>query len=835
MITALLLCSITYGQVATKGISAPVKGDPAQKTPANPSLKGNGDVFWSTTFGWRDASNPQGWSLPAGWGIVDEADLGNFWKWSEPGDSLGGCCSGTQTAPSHFVSRDDGYILVPADPYNNRDGITVTSEMNTHITTPPIDCSSKSSVVVKFNQYFRLCCNETFLLMLQVTNDNGVHWATYDCRFGMGANKITPLRYQSIEFNISDVAANLPNVQIRFYMQGPKYYFWMIDDLQLAEAYDNNLALEDYWADANVGAVDPVGNINYWPLSQMGMTDENGAKIGEYKFRGGILNMGKQDQEDQKLNMQIFRNGTEILNQNSPAKALWTLERDTLTLTDPFLATDYGDYQFKYTAVGDVTDESPKNNTSNVYFTVNDTLYHRADFTSEASSNGGGWVGGGNGGDMVGVGYDLTAPCEINSIYARIAGVTTSQNPQFQFSLFKYMAEGDEYVELINTDLVDATAEMVWTWQNLPVVKDGETEFLTPGFYIANVRMWGTADGDADGTNGISVGWDTDTKWSGSYSFLWRNVAATWWSIDKLNQIGIVINQTGAPTKSSVTFNVDMNLFIKAGEFNPGTDLVNVTGATPTWNATVAMADADGDGIYTATVDNLTVAGDLNYKYSINSKLEEYPMATNPNRIARVGYFNVFNDVYNYARPVFILNVDMNKQITAGTFIPGTDTVKVTGLVPIWPKKVNMTDTDGDGIYTYAVQGMPYNAAIDYKYSINSVPETFATRKVTLKYWNIRNDVFNEASSGVNPENLTSSFLVYPNPSTGSFNVSVTNTEATDFVITLTNINGQVVYQNTVKGVLTHQETIGNDLSKGMYFLSVNNGKEVKVQKVIVQ
>jgi hypothetical protein len=299
--------------------------------------------------------------------------------------------------------------------------------------------------------------------------------------------------------------------------------------------------------------------------------------------------------------------------------------------------------------------------------------------------------------------------------------------------------------------------------------------------------------------------------------------------------VGFNINSSGAPTQAPVTFNVDMNLFIKAGEFNPGTDLVNVSGVTPTWNTTIAMTDTDGDGFYTATVDNLTVAGDLNYKYSINSKSEEYPMTTNPNRIARVGYFNVFNDTYNYGRPVFILNVDMAKQITAGTFIPGTDTVKVTGLVPIWSKKVNMTDTDGDGIYTYAVQNLPYNAAIDYKYSINSVPETFATRKLTLKYWNIRNDMFNEASSGLNTGSLTSSFLVYPNPNSGSFNVTVSNTEATDLVIKLTNISGQVIYQNLVTNVTNHQETIGKDLPKGMYFLSVNNGKEIKVQKVVVE
>ncbi|MFA5814880.1 MAG: T9SS type A sorting domain-containing protein [Bacteroidales bacterium] len=58
---------------------------------------------------------------------------------------------------------------------------------------------------------------------------------------------------------------------------------------------------------------------------------------------------------------------------------------------------------------------------------------------------------------------------------------------------------------------------------------------------------------------------------------------------------------------------------------------------------------------------------------------------------------------------------------------------------------------------------------------------------------------------------------------------------ASDLVITLTNIQGQVIYQNKVAGTIDHQETIDNKLAKGLYFLSVNNGKEVKVQKIVVQ
>jgi hypothetical protein len=87
----------------------------------------------------------------------------------------------------------------------------------------------------------------------------------------------------------------------------------------------------------------------------------------------------------------------------------------------------------------------------------------------------------------------------------------------------------------------------------------------------------------------------------------------------------------------------------------------------------------------------------------------------------------------------------------------------------------------------------------------------------------------------VDPTSLVAGFNVYPNPTACAFTVEIANTTASDLTITLTNIQGQVVYQNRVANVIDHQETIDTELSKSLYFLTVNNGKEVKVQKVVVQ
>jgi len=182
----------------------------------------------------------------------------------------------------------------------------------------------------------------------------------------------------------------------------------------------------------------------------------------------------------------------------------------------------------------------------------------------------------------------------------------------------------------------------------------------------------------------------------------------------------------------------------------------------------------------------------------------------------------------------------MNKHIANGEFNPATGTVEVVGFTTTWTGPAAMTDAEGDGIYTATVAGLPVNRKIEFKYRVNGVEETYPTtgnlhRNYTVRYWNEINSRFNNGvTTGIPAEGLMASFSVYPNPTSGSFTVNIVNTVNSDLTISLTNIQGQVIYRNVVKKVLNHQETIDNQLATGLYFLTVNNGKEVKVQKVIV-
>jgi hypothetical protein len=701
--------------------------------------KGGGDVIWQTTFDWADESSPRGWTLPEGWVIKDVSDTGYPWMWIK--DTLKWGTNRRVNPPSFFATKADGFLSLPIQYYNYNDGVGGTVPADSYIETPKINCSAVSSVVVKFSQYWNLCClNErSGNLEMQVTTDNGEHLATYDLQFNIAANNGTPERYRHVEINISDVAAGSPNVQIRFYFHGGSYaYYWMIDDLQLVEGYANDLVLEDFWMDFDGGFGETVGQINYWPLSQMGMAGQPTGTVGANYLKAALLNRGGNDAEDARLEMKVLRNGTEILADVSPAKTIWTLERDTAKITEPFLATDYGDYRFDFNAISDNGEEVPVNNTVAMYFNVNDTLAHRADFTAEAGANTGGWVGGDNSGDMTGLAYDIYAPCEINSITAFINGFTASMMPSFQYVLLKEIEDVRE--EWMVSDIVDVDSSMLKTWVTLPLNKDGETEFLTPGRYAVMVRMWATDPNDVtNGANGMSVGYDMTTK--PAFTLMYQYVSGSWYGTDNLNMVGFNINATGGPTEAPVTFNVDMTKHIASGEFNPGADFVDVSGS--------------------------------------------------------------FNG---------------------------------------WTGSAHLTDPEADGIYTITLEGMQVNSVIEYKYRINGdwntseYPNGGPNRKYTVRYWNVLNDVYNGGkTTGVDQNSLVASFRVYPNPASGAFTVEVTNTVASTMMITLTNIQGQVVYENKVSNVISHSENIDTKLPSGMYFLSISNGSEVKVQKVVIQ
>ncbi len=620
-------------------------------------FKAGGDTIWSTTFDWEDPDSPRGWTLPAGWEIGEVTDFGFNWIWQKDTFKF---LSDTRffAPPSHFKTPEDGFLLMPIQAYNMADGVFTGYDVDAYIITESIDCSDAPSVIVNLSQYFRYCCSNVFLEMA-VTNDAGVHWAVYDMTYGIPGNSIVPPKYRAVEINISDVAAGMNDVRIKFQMRNAENYYWFIDDLVLTEAYQIDLALQDYWAEMNGGFTESVGHINYLPMSQIGTESPVSGRIGDYDFIGAVQNVGMEDTYDAHLNVQVLRNGEEVSAVNSETTVLWSLDRDTLAPAEPFFPGDYGDYQINFDAVTD-GDLRTDNNLESYNITVNDTLYLRSDQSAEDAANSGGWGGSNQAGDMVGMKYDIYTNTEINSLTAYIASFNADEYPGFQYVLLKYVMEEEAYIEWLVTDIIDMDSTMVRTWVTMEIEKDGETEFLEPGEYVACVRIWGD-NGTEIGSQGMWIGRDLSTKSVNKYTYIYLVSNQSEFSPDKLLLIGINLDESGGPTEALVTFNVDMNKHILNGEFNPQSDELDIPGTFNDWEGSASMADDDGDGIYSLTLEGFTIAETIEFKYRINRNWDtsEFPMG-GPNRSYQIRYWNDLHHVYNGGETTGVTTIEMD-------------------------------------------------------------------------------------------------------------------------------------------------------------------------------
>ena len=89
--------------------------------------------------------------------------------------------------------------------------------------------------------------------------------------------------------------------------------------------------------------------------------------------------------------------------------------------------------------------------------------------------------------------------------------------------------------------------------------------------------------------------------------------------------------------------------------------------------------------------------------------------------------------------------------------------------------------------------------------------------------------VFVDFSIGINEAEFTQVNL-YPNPSSGIFNIELTSGEEAQMDV-LT-ISGQVIYSNKINGI---EKIDLSTFAKGIYYLSIKNEKGLINRRLIIQ
>lgn len=455
------------------------------------TMKGSGEIFYSTTFDWGNPDDPKGWTAPEGFYFEDPTDNGYNWHWW-PNDSL--IAQWVSEPPFKSSSPDDGHLCLFADLYNNY--LTSTISVDNSVVFPTFDCSDKTSVVVRYETSF-MCYSTGWEMSMLVSRDAGVHWAAFDVSFGCGhkdrPNDIPPGEAAIYEANISELAAGASELIIKFLWRNTDDYFWLIDDFQLAEAFDNDLQLKHFaleWDDGDENTTETF--TSFWPLSQL-----SGSLTG---MEASVLNFGEFDQYGTALEVDITRNNASVWNASSETIDSWVLVLDTLTIDQSFTPpAEFGHYKISYNFNSEEEEQTPENNRREFFMNVTDSIYSRADDSPElnwsysyeryADSTDDGMLLD----HFVGVKYPIYNDCEVNSISIYVTGGMADGLIDFAGSLFfepPADAEEDPY-ELMTSNVISLDSSMFNTWVTLPLEKDGESEHLMAGDMVyAGFKYW---------------------------------------------------------------------------------------------------------------------------------------------------------------------------------------------------------------------------------------------------------------------------------------------------------------------------------------------------------
>ena len=461
----------------------------AQHNKNTKALKGNGEVFYTEPFGWENPADPKGWTAGEGFYMEDPDDNGmNFHWWGT--DSL--ISLWTREPSGNFTTKGNGCLALFLNKYNeDRDASRL--DVNNSIVFPALDCSGRTSVIVRYETCFMNYAG-AWDMLLEVTVDNWVHSAVYDAGFGLGHKgrpNVQPGKPGIFEANITDVAAGMGNVQFKLTWRGTSLYFWQIDDFTVAEAWDNDLRMKHFvmeWEDFNEDSHMSVYQM--MPISQL-----NGGSM--MNFQASAINFGEFDQEDVYLDLDISKNNASIMHQTSaPVFVVPLLSIDTANIAQTFTPTEFGHYKIKAAYKQAQAENTPENNMTEIFFHVTDSVYASADDTAEEEFCWGleAYSDRPNEQHFMGVKFPIFADCEVNSITAYIAGGKADGLIEYRMALFLVpgVEEEDQTpISWLVSDIFTLDSSMIDTWITLPLDKDGESEFLFAGDVVyAGVEYW---------------------------------------------------------------------------------------------------------------------------------------------------------------------------------------------------------------------------------------------------------------------------------------------------------------------------------------------------------
>jgi hypothetical protein len=363
---------------------------------ARSTQRGGGNILFSEDF----SNGFDGVNGNGAWTTMDNAN-DSLWVWVSP-DNAGFYHNGDATGVVHPAGEystnigslesgtpDNGWMIFDCD-YLNTPIAEGYQDTDGSLTSPMIDFTNDGSVILSWDQYFRYCCYPYAPIYVDVTNDGGMTWTTFDGHgsFIEAANSASanPL---PTTLDISCVAAYSDSVQLRFsYMQAPEvgnsysHYYWGIDDVVVS----SNENADDL-------AMVQLTNGDIWNVWEYRVTPmEQKIAAGDGGVLAGVLyrNNGTENQESVEVLVEVLSEEGDVL--ASVSETLPTVysfanglncpanSQDTIYIATGWEPSATGNYILRSTLTsGSSTDATPEDNTMSKVIVYSDDEYGHDD------------------------------------------------------------------------------------------------------------------------------------------------------------------------------------------------------------------------------------------------------------------------------------------------------------------------------------------------------------------------------------------------------------------------------------------------------------------------
>ncbi|MGD1844418.1 MAG: T9SS type A sorting domain-containing protein [Salibacteraceae bacterium] len=433
-----------------------------------PGAESGASTIWSEDFA---GGFPSTWTLDDSSGVCP-------WKYTTQGSQ--GFFAGAGT-PINSATSSNGFLIVDPDSANNtlfgQPSGTTYQYMASYFVTEGISTIGNPAVRLEFTQAFRFNNTPTLNVLVSNVSANGP-WISYTVNNGVAANTASP-DPQNISIQLPGSMGNQPNIWVKIGWRA-RVYFWMIDDMRIVTAPDNDLAItQEYYG--NFG--DSTRTAFYYAMP------ERQANAFNMTFGGAIINNGQASVPNTSLRVDVSNTGS-YSNTSSNIVSLGALAVDSFNVSTTFSPNNgTGFYDIDFIAVSDSVDCFPDDDTVTHSLAVTNFTYARDRGTS---SGGISWAAGT---DVHTVAQMFEFPAADTIIGLGISFFSNPPNGTTDGGIIDIGIMDDQFTELPGgTDFYVIDQAVTPFNQYNEIIFDTPVIIDTPGEYLVFYRLLSSSD-----------------------------------------------------------------------------------------------------------------------------------------------------------------------------------------------------------------------------------------------------------------------------------------------------------------------------------------------------